>query len=139
MEHGWVVSSQISAGISLISPVLLFEVRDISEELPSLRSYFFFLVGSSLILLPPNLPVTPPIIPLWFVQRTLETNSKIFCLCERRRGKENLNAIFYAGLIYNSKFYPLCKTQLVHPSNIDANPALWDGRSCLGLEITLCD
>lgn len=103
----------------------LFEVRDISRELPSLRSDFF-LDGYSLILLPPNLPVTPSIIPLWFVQRTLETNYKIFCLCEKRRGKEKLNAIFYAGLIYNSKFYPLCKTTCT-PKQQDANPALWDG------------
>lgn len=89
VERGWVVSSQIPAGVSLISPVLLFEVRDISKELPSFRSHFFFLAGCCLILLPPNLPVTPSVIPSWFVQRTLETNNKIFCLCKRRRGKEN--------------------------------------------------
>lgn len=30
----------------------------------------------------------------------------------RGKGKHKLNAIFYTGVIYGAKFYPLCKTQL---------------------------
>lgn len=122
----------------LLLIILLPQVRNTIKKLPSLRPYFFFFSLVALWCFPLQ-------ISLWHQQEFLyglcktywKQTIKYFAFAKRGRGKQKLNAIFCTSLIHGAKFYPLCKTQLVYPSDIDANPALWDGRSCLGLEITL--